>query len=280
MIPEQTVYTEETGTGAPVVVLHGSVSSGRQWTSFKDYIQSSYRVVAPDLPGYGRSQSVMTAGGMDGVAQALAPILSRQDQPVHLVGHSFGGAVATRLALQFPHLIRSLTVIEPTVFNCVWHDQSDDRIDLERIFDVVHRMETAIDAGDDWTAMGIFIDFWNGTGAWARTSARLASKLTPFARQVVQDFATLYSEPSTWDDLAHIACPTLVMSGSRSPREIRQVTRRYAASIPNAHSMVVADAGHMLPLTDPHIVDVAIRKFLVQCDHQWQIKTISDRKAA
>lgn len=280
MKPAETVFAEETGTGTPVIALHGSISSGRQWTSLREYIQGSYRVVTPDVPGYGRSQTVMAAGDMDAMAQALAPVLFRQNQRVHLVGHSFGGAIATRLARQFPNLVRSLTVIEPTMFNCVWHDPADDRIDLEQVFDIVHRMETAIDAGDDWKAMGIFIDFWNGAGAWARTSTRLASKLAPFARQVVQDFATLHSDAATWSDQAHIACPVLVLSGSRSPREIRRVTQQFAASVPNAAHTVVAGAGHMLPLTDPHIVDVAIRKFLVQCDREWQIGALGTSMAA
>lgn len=280
MLPTETVYVEESGTGTPVVVLHGSVSSGRQWNSLREYIHGSFRVIAPDLPGYGKSRSVMTGGDMNTMLQALVPVLRRQNQPVHLVGHSFGGAIATRLALQFPELVCSLTVIEPTVFNYVWRDTAYNRIDLERVFDLVHRMESAIDAGDNWSAMGRFIDFWNGPGAFRRTSTRLATRLAPFAAQVVQDFATLNSDTSTWRDLTDIACPVFVMSGSRSPQEIRKVTDQYARSIPNSRHTVVAGAGHMVPLTDPHIVDVAVRKFLVHCGRQWQVNSQIHSKAA
>jgi pimeloyl-ACP methyl ester carboxylesterase len=83
------------GTGAPVVALHGSASSGGQWRSLVGYLEGSFQVLTPDLPGNGRSPALCpAASGLAPVADALDRVIARPGQPVHLVGHSFGAAVA------------------------------------------------------------------------------------------------------------------------------------------------------------------------------------------
>ena len=50
----------EQGQGAPVVALHGSASNAKQWRGLMDYLKGRFRVIAPDLPGYGKSDPVVT----------------------------------------------------------------------------------------------------------------------------------------------------------------------------------------------------------------------------
>ena len=89
------------GTGAPVLLLHGSASAGIMWVPVIDGLKSRFRVIAPDLIGYGRTDSWPDGHGftVDDELRLVEPLLAHAPAPVHVVGHSFGGVVALHLAL-------------------------------------------------------------------------------------------------------------------------------------------------------------------------------------
>src|SRR5262249_33301377 len=86
----------EFGAGTPVILLHSSASSSRQWQSLVERLQPRHRVFSVDLHGYGDSGTwhggrAFTLADEAAVVVALAQQL---DAPAHIVGHSYGGAVA------------------------------------------------------------------------------------------------------------------------------------------------------------------------------------------
>ena len=106
------------GAGAPMVLLHCSGSSAAQWRDLGAILARDFHIAAPDSYGCG------STGAWPGRrpirladhAHMVAEVVRAHGYPVHLVGHSFGGAVALRLALDFPELLRSLVLIEPVSF--------------------------------------------------------------------------------------------------------------------------------------------------------------------
>ena len=108
---------DETGSGSPLVLLHGVGSNRSVWAGVVPSLARGRHVIAPDLPGLGESPPVGRGFALDEVAAALAEELrSRTDRPFDLVGNSLGGAVALQLAHQSPHLVRSLVLVAPAVF--------------------------------------------------------------------------------------------------------------------------------------------------------------------
>src|SRR5215467_11177508 len=105
----------ETGRGETVVLLHASASSGAQWRSLTEDLQGRWRVLAPDLHGYGQTgpRPESHLPGLGDEAALVDAILGRSAPRFHLVGHSYGGAVALRLASDRPARLLSLTLIEP-----------------------------------------------------------------------------------------------------------------------------------------------------------------------
>src|SRR5215471_15822402 len=103
------------GHDETVVLLHSSASSSAQWRSLTRALQPHRCVFAPDLPGYGRSEQ-RSGPGLPGLADAAAMIgtvLGGSAERIHLVGHSYGAAVALRFAADHPERLLSLTLIEP-----------------------------------------------------------------------------------------------------------------------------------------------------------------------
>jgi pimeloyl-ACP methyl ester carboxylesterase len=95
-----------------VVWLHGWGRRGADFAHCATLLaQSGVGSVALDLPGFGSSPSPTVAGGARAYAQALAPVVAQiATQPVVVVGHSFGGSVATVLSANNPELVRALVL--------------------------------------------------------------------------------------------------------------------------------------------------------------------------
>lgn len=258
------LFFQEAGAGAPVIALHGSASTSGQWRFLAGCLEGHFRLIAPDLPGYGRSEPLREgAPDLARVAARLVPLIDRLGTPAHLVGHSFGGAVALKIAQAMPVRVRSLTLIEPAAFHLLRDGAAADRRLRAEIRGVASDVSGFVREGDPWNGMARFVDFWHGRGAWGRSSDALRLTLAGCIGQVDDDFAAIEAEADTLADCRSVACPTLCVMGLASPPVSMRVTELVARAIPRARLEMVPDAGHMAPLTDPHVVDPMVRRHLL-----------------
>jgi pimeloyl-ACP methyl ester carboxylesterase len=104
------------GTGIPVLFLHGFCEDARIWNRIIPGLESDYRLIVPDLPGFGSSE--VLSSGLDGWAGEVLRLLSFLgiEDAVHVVGHSMGGYVALALAEKFPGRVRSLTLLHSSAY--------------------------------------------------------------------------------------------------------------------------------------------------------------------
>ena len=100
------------GSGPPVLMVHGMPSSRNVWALVKDRISTRFRVVAMDLPGFGRSTKVALPS-LDAFSDWLARVLDHVgEQSAHVVGHSFGGMLSLAFLTKFPKRVRSLVLCD------------------------------------------------------------------------------------------------------------------------------------------------------------------------
>jgi 3-oxoadipate enol-lactonase len=106
---------EETGTGRALVLLHGIVADHRVWAPVAPALARERRVVAIDLPGFGRSEPAGSGFDLEAVAAAILTGLRAHgvEEPFDLVGHSLGGGVAIQLAAQHPGVVARLILVAP-----------------------------------------------------------------------------------------------------------------------------------------------------------------------
>jgi pimeloyl-ACP methyl ester carboxylesterase len=244
------------GVGEPVVLLHGTAGSGRQWTDVAEALRSDFRVIAPDLCGYGGTSHWPGDGTFNLAVEAdlVAALLDMLGKPAHIVGHSYGGAVALQFASRHPRYLRTLTLIEPVSFHLLRNGDDIDERAFREISETGATVVNAVNCGDYQGGMRRFLDYWNGKGAWDAlpTPQRLA--LAARISKVTLDFWATLNAPMRQADLASLKMPTLVVSGGQSPLPTRRICFHLARMIPDAKARTVADAGHMLPFT--HVSEV------------------------
>lgn len=117
--------------GPTVVLIHGWALAHSAYRSAAETIAAQgYRVVVPDLPGFGSSSDLPLVGlSLGSYARAMQRFLEHcpdvGGEPVHLVGHSFGGAVAAQLASDAPELVRSVVLVS-SVSGATWRRDEDE----------------------------------------------------------------------------------------------------------------------------------------------------------
>jgi pimeloyl-ACP methyl ester carboxylesterase len=252
------------GAGEPVVQLHGSASSSRQWLGFGECLGQRFHVMAPDLYGYGESdpwpgKAPLT---LSHEAELAVQVMSGRGGRVHLVGHSFGGAVALRLALDHPGLIASLTLIEPVAFHVLERGCWSDRAMFAEIRALARSVADATFSGDAGRGMARFVDYWNGPGTWARAKSGTREILTRCADKVTLDFSTTTREDTPLGAYRGLNLPTLVLRGSDSPLVTRRIAELLVAVMPDARLRTLEGAGHMSPMAHPDMVNAAIAEHL------------------
>jgi len=263
----QVAYAEA-GSGETALLLHSSASSSAQWRSLTGVLQGRWHVLAPDFYGYGQTgpQTGPASAGLADEA-ALADAVAQSAKRIHLVGHSYGAAVALRFAVERPERLLSLTLIEPVSFHLV--RQAPEGTAEHRLFREV--VELAADVtqaaatGDGRRGMARFVDYWNGAGAWTRLRPEAQSALALQAPRVALDFRATMTEPTRLETLREIAAPTLILRGSASPWPTRRIAALIALILPNVRFQTIEGAGHMLPLTHREPVNDAIHEHLSRC---------------
>ena len=229
--------------------------------AYQQALSDRYVTAAVHLHGYGgttawhrpRRQRLADQAGLVGtVIQAIG-------RPVHVVGHSFGGAVALETARQFQDAVESVAVYEPTAF---WVLQNAAPECWEEISAVVRAVKTSVASGDLGGAASGFVDYWARGQQWERMSDRQRATVASAMVNVAHEADALMSAPADPDAwLADVPAPTLVITAQDSPAPVREVARLLTEN-ERRHLHVIDSGGHMAPVTNPAPVLAALPPFL------------------
>jgi pimeloyl-ACP methyl ester carboxylesterase len=258
-------YVREAGAGVPLVCIHASASSSSQWRPLMDRLAGRFRTLAVDLHGSGKSPQWPADRPLtlaDEVA-LLEPIFGSVGDRFHLIGHSYGGAVALKAALAGPGRLRSLVLFEPVLFGLL--NAEDPAQPAAREISAV-RDDTiaAVDRGDLDAAGGRFVDYWMGAGAWASMPDTRRRPVATAMRKVKSEWHAVFEEPAPLSAFGALDVPTLCLVGSDSPASSRAVARLLAKTLPRVTEVEIEGVGHMGPVTHPNRINALIEGHLDQ----------------
>jgi pimeloyl-ACP methyl ester carboxylesterase len=254
----------------PILALHSSLASRAQWKSLADYLGSYYRMAAVDLHGYGASR--LTATSITLEEEAARALRRARDvigsKPFHLVGHSYGGAVALALALAHPERVRSIVVYEPVVLNLLPHASPQ----ATQARWVARSVEWHVNRGESDHAARAFLEYWAGLGAYDRSPAERRERFDAAIRKVPLDYGAILGGPHDPATDAGIRAPALILSGRQSVQATRDIARRLAQAMPTSYFQELP-GDHLMPINAPHAFNPVVARFLANLGAPTRLRT-------
>lgn len=256
------LFYEIHGTGVPLVLVHGSWDSHRNWDLVVPRLAEVFRVLTYDRRGHSQSERPTRQGSVREDVADLAALLEHLGLvPAWMVGNSFGASITLRLACEHAELFRGLIAHEPPLFSLLDNDPG-----LARLFSDVQRKLRAvverIASGDHPGATEQFVETVAlGPGNWAT--------IPPDIRQaMIENAPTFLDEANDPEALAFelewindFSKPALLTRGDQSPPAFAPVITRLSRALPHAEIVTLPGAGHVPHETHPDAYVEAVIKF-------------------
>ena len=225
--------------------MHASGLSGRQWSRW--VWPAGLRPVAVDLHGCG-SRAGWSGPWPFRLVEDLRIVLEALEAhgPAHLVGHSYGGALALFAAAVRPDLARRVAVYEPPLFGLLRTGTVDDRALLERGLPA-GLLDPATEGTEAW--LEAFVDWWNGPGAWRGLGDSPRTALLRARREVWGQVIDLLADARPLEAYRSIEA-ILLLRGEGTPAPVARALERLA-SLPQATLERLEGLPHMGPLLAP-----------------------------
>lgn len=247
-----------------VLCIHSFAGSARQYRGLEKRLGPGFRVVAADLYGHGE-RAAWSGAWRFTLADEAAPFeaLLPEAPPAHLVGHSYGAAVALRIAAMNRTRVRSMVLYEPAIWGtlaqlCPGHPAT---LEIEAVRDETIRL---LDASRLEAAAERFIDYWAGQGAWAATPAERKPRLLAAIGSLRDGWLASFIERWSASALRSLDIPCLLISGTRSTAAARRALGLLRDTLPRAEVLELDGLGHLGPISHPERVDPAVAAFLRQ----------------
>jgi pimeloyl-ACP methyl ester carboxylesterase len=255
-----TIFYEGTGTGAPLLLVHGSWVDHTSWNAVMPALSETFRVVNVDLRGHGKSALDPPDAGTvhDDVSDLAALVDHLGIAPVNVAGISSGACITLRLASEHPSLVQRAFVHEPPCMSFL-ADDPENKPTLDAFGETIDQVQERIATGDHRGAAEQFFDTVVGL-PWSDLSPDQQSMITAHAVAFdgqMRDPDAIVLDPHL---LHGITAKVVLSEGELSPPFFALINDKLLEAMPTAHRHEFAGAGHVPQMTHPDAYVELIRR--------------------
>ena len=246
---------ERQGTGPPLVLLHGFVGHSQEWRRQIDGLSDVYTVVAWDAPGAGRSTDPPEMFRLPDYADCLAAFIDALGllRP-HVVGLSFGGALALELYRRHPTIPKSLVLASAYAG---WAGSLSDEVTEQRLRATLQAAEAPADQRVQSMIPGMF-----SSSPPAESVEEFRGIMVEIHPAGLRAMARSLAEADLRDVLPRITVPTLLLYGDHDGRASLAVAEDIHSRIPASRLVVMPGVGHMSSVEAAERFNEEVRGFL------------------
>jgi pimeloyl-ACP methyl ester carboxylesterase len=254
----------ESGAGAPLILVHGSLNDYRYWDSQVPVFAQQYRVFAVSLRHYfpepwdGQGEGFSIRQHADDVVEFIRKL---DLGSVHLLGHSRGGAVALNVAADHPRVIRTLVLVDPSGLEMLLPDTPESCAMAVEGRKLRERLATDLANGDREAGVKAYVEAITVPGRW--------DKLDPDKKSILFDNVATAIRPEMSPSLSDEAVrkfkfPLLMLTGEKSPKRYGEMLRAMRDCLPDGlgETVVIGNASHGMNRENPRDFDAAVLRFL------------------
>lgn len=252
------MFYHDMGSGDPIVLLHAGIADSRMWEKQLKVFAEHYRVVAPDLRGFGQTE--IPQGVFAHYRDVYALLQHLGIESAHFVGASMSGETAVNLALTYPQMVKSLVLVCSALGGYEFTD--------EATIEVWEEVGEALEAGDLSRGVELEVLLWvvgpNRSPAQVDDAIQLAvgemilrSYTLPTGEGTEEDL-----EPYAINRLQEIQCPTLVLIGDNDVPDMQIIANTLATGIHGAKKVAIADTAHLPNMEKPTAFNQLVLDFL------------------
>ncbi|MCX7637408.1 MAG: alpha/beta hydrolase [Cyclobacteriaceae bacterium] len=241
------------GTGKPVVLLHGFCETHRIWLNIAQRLSGSFRILIPDLPGFGKSDPLTPPFSIDDVAtHVLKQLDLRKVENMVLFGHSLGGYVALAMAQLEPLRVSGIGLVHSTALP----DSEERKMNRNRVAEFIGQH------GTEPFVRSFFQNLFSDPGHMAQKE--LTEQAIGISPQTLINYTyAMRDRPDRMPFLASYNGKVTYIAGAKDPLIPLELIQNQAVVLgAKAAVAVLAEAAHMGPVEQEKDTLIAIQKFL------------------
>ena len=237
-------YLEDGEGDTTLVFIHGAGNRGSIWNKVMEHLKSDFQVIAPDLPGHGRSSCILHKS-IEGYAQSIREFLETLNlQEVFLIGHSMGGAITIKTVPQCPQVKGAVLV----------GTGAQLKVNTKLLKGLQENFVESVGTMARWC-------FSKGTREELIEEAR--DMMLQAGRDVLYRDMYACSVYSGTEDLKKFDIPTLVVCGEKDVMTPVDLSRDLVTQIKGSKLKLIPNSGHMVHLEQPQTLAKAIKDWWI-----------------
>ncbi|MFY0680955.1 MAG: alpha/beta hydrolase [Thalassovita sp.] len=247
------VELQDTGTGPALLFVPGSYSTLQAWAGVQAALSGQYRLISLSMPGYGATPEIRQTTALDApetaqshtatIVDFLGSVIASIDQPVHLIGHSYGAMSSLATALLGAHRPASLITFEAIA---IYAQQAGRPFPwLRDTREMLVDFDAAL-AAEDPTSPRHVIDYWGQEGTFDKMPAKFQAFCAAYAATNRRDWTTAAGFCPDVSRFATLDIPVTLVRGGLANAAMCGISEVLQQHLPNVHADVVSGADHFL----------------------------------